>query len=187
MILCISVLSVVIFPFSFLILLIWILLWLVFCTFSSPSSILPLLPPLSPLETASLLSVSVSLFLFCDIHLFYVLDYSCKWEHTGFSFPWFILLCIIQGRRNNYYYSLLLSLLKIDGETEAQSSWVAWTHMASEWQSQDSSPGPLAWGPMLLFFIQYKESVDIFWMGPIVNSLVLLTRRHNGYIVEVLA
>ena len=47
---------------------------------------MPLPPSLSPLVTASLFSVSVSLFLFSFTHLFYFLDSTCKWEHTVFVF-----------------------------------------------------------------------------------------------------
>ena len=43
---------------------------LVVCTSKFPSSILPLPLLLSPLITTSLLSASVSLFLFCYVHLF---------------------------------------------------------------------------------------------------------------------
>ena len=142
-----------------------LILWLVFCTFSS---LCLFCPSSHPSLLWKLLVCSLSLWVcFCFVIFICFMFYSCKWEHTGFSFLCLlILLCIIQGRRYYYYYSLLLSLLKIDGEIEAQSSWVAWTHMASECQSRDSSPGPLAWGPMLLFFIQHKESVDIFFKRP---------------------
>ena len=48
-----------------------------------PSPFHPAPPPLLPLTTASLFSISMSLFLFC---LFCSLDSTCKWNHMVFVF-----------------------------------------------------------------------------------------------------
>ena len=70
----------IIYPYSLFI------LYIVACTSYLPTPHLPLTASLSPLVTSNLFSVS--LFLFCYIHLLYILD--STYVITYFVFIWFI-------------------------------------------------------------------------------------------------
>ena len=48
---------------------------------------------------------------------------------------------------------------------------VAYAHMASKWQSQDSNSGHLTQGPILLLFPLDQELANFFLKGQMVNIL----------------
>lgn len=48
---------------------------------------------------------------------------------------------------------------------------VAYAHMASKWQSQDSNSGPLTQEPILFFFALDRELANFFLKGQMANTL----------------
>ena len=72
------------------------ILYIIVCIPNSHS--IPPLPP-SHLSTASLFSMSVSLFLFCKyVNLCHILDSTYRWYHMVFVFLWLTSLSMIISR-----------------------------------------------------------------------------------------
>lgn len=63
---------------------------------------------------------------------------------------------------------------------------VAQAHMASKRQSQESKPGHLTQGPMLLFFTPHQQLAKFFWKGQLVNiSGIVHQQAKLAYYVDI--